>query len=63
MGSPFSRASSNGSPFANHRVQVVIPSPSKRPDQLPTPAASSQVEINDEQGSYTLDCALNQLLT
>lgn len=51
MGSPFSRASSNGSPFANHRVQVVIPSPSKRPDQLPTPAASSQVELDDEQAA------------
>ncbi|KAF6222320.1 hypothetical protein HO133_001406 [Letharia lupina] len=49
VGSPFSRASSNaGSPFGSQKVQVVIPSPSKSSDQLPTPAASSQVEMDNE---------------
>ena len=64
MGSSFSRASSNGgSPFASQKVQVVIPSLSKSSDQLPTPAASSQVEMNDEPGNCSLECALDQLLT
>ena len=51
-GSPFSQASSNGgSPFGSQQVRVVIPSPRKNSDQLPTPAASSQVEVNNEQGN------------
>ena len=32
--------------FGGKKVQVVIESPSKKPGQLPTPAASSQLEIN-----------------
>ncbi|CAD6567335.1 MAG: hypothetical protein ASARMPREDX12_000217 [Alectoria sarmentosa] len=53
-GSPFSQASSNGgSPFGSQQVRVVIPSPRKNSDQLPTPAASSQVEVNNEQATVT----------
>ena len=63
VGSRFSRASSNaGSPFGSQKVQVVIPSPSRSSDQLPTPAASSQVEMDNEPGNYTLDYALYRLL-
>ena len=32
--------------FGGKKVQVVIDSPSKKPGQLPTPAASSQLEAN-----------------
>ena len=32
--------------FGGKKVQVVIESPSKKPGQLPTPAASSQLEVN-----------------
>ena len=63
MGSPFSRTSSNGgSPFGSQTVRVVIPSPTKNADQLPTPAASSQVELDKELGDFTLDCTLDRLL-
>ena len=53
MGSPFSRALSNGgSPFPSQKIQVVIASPRQSTDQLPTPAASSQVEVDSEPGIY-----------
>ena len=32
--------------FGSKKVQVVIESPSRKPGQLPTPAASSQLEVN-----------------
>lgn len=43
-------SSDGGSP----KVQVVVPSPSESPGQLPTPVASSQVEMEKETGNYTL---------
>ena len=62
-GSPPSQASSNGgSPFGSQRFQVVIPSPSKSPNHLPTPAASSQVELDKDSGSYFLGYKFDQLL-
>ena len=42
--------------FGGKKVQVVIESPSKKPGQLPTPAASSQLEVNQAdtgQGMFT----------
>ena len=42
--------------FGGKKVQVVIESPSKKPGQLPTPAASSQLEVNQadtRQGMFT----------
>ena len=52
--SPFSRVSSNGgSPFGPQKVQIMVQSPSKSADQLPTPAASSQAEVEKEPGNYT----------
>ncbi len=64
VGSPFSRASSNGgSPFGSQKVQVMISSPRKSSDQLPTPAASSQVEADKEPGIYSLDHTLDWPLT
>ena len=63
IGSPSSRVSSNGgSPLKSRKVQVVLPSPSKIPDQLPTPAASSQVEMEKEPGKYILTLYLDPLL-
>lgn len=63
VGTPFSKASSNGgSPFSGLTVQVMAPSPSKSSDQLPTPAASSQIEMDKEQGNHTLNCAREWLL-
>lgn len=54
LGSPFSRAPSNGeSPFGSQTVQVVIPSPRQSSDQLPTPVASSQVEVDKEPAAGT----------
>lgn len=59
MGSPYSRPSSDGeSLFGSPKVQVVIPSPRHSFDQLPTPAASSQVEASMEHGNKALDYAL-----
>ena len=53
VGSPFSRALSNGgSPFPSQKIQVVIGSRRQSSDQLPTPAASSQVEVDSESGIY-----------
>ena len=47
-GSPYKSASSplEKSMFGGKKVQVVVESPSKKPGQLPTPAASSQLEVN-----------------
>lgn len=54
--SPFSPASSNGgSPLGSQKVQVVVPSPKQSLDQLPTPAASSQVEVDGEPGILHLN--------
>ena len=59
MSSPFRLAASNGrSPLRSQKAEVVIPSPSKNADQLPTPAASSQVEVDKELGNHNLDCVL-----
>ena len=44
------------STFGGKNVQVVIESPSKNPRQLATPAASSQLEVNQEdtkRGMFT----------
>ena len=55
MTSPFSLAASNRrSPSRSHKAEVVISSPSKNADQLPTPAASSQVEVDKELGNHIL---------
>ena len=54
--SPFRLAASNGrSPLRSQKAEVVISSPSKNADQLPTPAASSQVEVDKELGNNILD--------
>ena len=63
MTSPFSLAASNGgSPLRSRKAEVVISSPSKNTDQLPTPAASSQVEVDKELGNHNLDYVLGCLL-
>lgn len=44
--------------FGGQNIQVVVESPSKRSAQLPTPAASSQVEVKDqlhERGMHSVD--------
>ena len=59
MTSPFSLAARNRrSPLRSHKAEVVISSPSKNADQLPTPAASSQVEVDKELGNHILDYIL-----
>ena len=59
MTSPFTLAASNGrSPLRSQKAEVVLSSPSKNADQLPTPAASSQVEVDKELGNHFLDSIL-----
>ena len=44
--------------FGGQNIQAVVESPSKRSAQLPTPAASSQVEVKDqlhERGMHSVD--------
>ena len=63
MTSPFRSAASNGrSPFRSQKAEVVISSPSKNADQLPTPAASSQVEVDKELGNHNLDHIVDRSL-
>ena len=59
MTSPFSLAASHAeSPLRSQKAEVVISSPSKNADQLPTPAASSQVQVDKELGNHNLDYVL-----
>ena len=46
--SDFSPAALHGSPFHKNDIRVVVDSPSTKPTQLPTPAASSQVDVESE---------------
>ena len=55
-------SSDGGSPFKSPKVQVVIPSPRKSADQLPTPAASSQIELDHERGIYVLEQSSDRLM-
>ena len=61
-GRPNTTSSNGGSPFSGLKVQVMVPSPSNGSDQLSTSTASSQIEMDKEQGNHTLDCAREWLL-